>query len=733
MRVRRRWLLVALLAVLAIVAASIGAGSAAADDEPAAGQGTSVQNDGGKKLPAGFPTPLKRFVAGTEEFKSAPWFKGVCADKGGDFAGYLAAMFPVEPELLFWSRSEDERAAQLADRYKENGSLSPKISSAEEAKKAMSGGSFRPTRDNGWLDASYPTDKSEDYPSTTPVCAEDLAQWGNKSISAWGFEFVDVPDDDSIKAMAGGDAQLENRIRKPCESPSAEGVWFCVHAFYLDCEKPTEQREITKCRQWNVGVGKLFRGTANWIDQNTGVSDRINNVGRNAIGLWLKTTPAYWQGKIYSAAFANLWNQTAGAVAKFFKDAQDMPEKWANWFKEFALDLTTTVLPGLASVGEFDLKAPWFLKWYAMSIGLGFAVMTVMFLLATVRASRSGGAEALARDTLGYLPTAIAAMMYTPMLAWMLQALAHEMTMLIANLMGTSMDEVVDNVSSMLGSLTNETLVGGVIGAIIGFGLLGMGAFALFLGLLMHQIGIPLACVACAIGYGMLVHPTWRRKALRVPMMLISLILSTPLLFLALAVIIQVINWSAAESTTGDGKLASWGQLALCAFAFFVIGIAPFSLLKWSPLLPGNEDADRMGDSGGGAGQIVGAGGMGAAGGVRASHSARETSGAASGSGAHHAAAASHHGGGAHAAGGGGGGGGGGSGQVVGKAGKAMSMAGGPVTATAGRLASVAGKGAHVAGDAAKAGVSAGTRAGAINASQRAHGIAADSAPTTSN
>lgn len=732
---RATMIVVATVVLLGGAGAGIAAAAPEQGGEAPAGVTTSA---GGKKLPAGFPAPLKQYVAGTDEFKNAPWFTGACANKGGDFAGYLAATFPVEAELLFWSRPEDERAKLLVDRFKTDVTMSqgnvaglqPTIDSVEKAKKEMAGG-FRPTPDNKWLPGSYPGPRSEEYPSAEPVCAQDLARWGKKAISTWGFEFAEQPDAQSLTSMAGGDNALESIITEPCSGSRPESVWFCNHAFYLDCAKATDGADVTACTQWNAQVGKLFRGTKNWIDQNSSVEDRIAGATRVA----LASSPAFRLGKAQVDAFSSLWGNTIGAVTEFVKDAKELPEKWANYIKQAAMDMTTTVLPGLATVGEFDLRQTWFLKWYGMSIGLGLAVMTVMFLLATVRAARSGGGNALVRDTLGYLPTAIIAMMYTPMVAWMLQSLAKALTMLIAQMMGTSMDEVVDNVSAMLGGLTSETLVGGAVGGIIGFGVLAIGAFALFLGLLMHQIGIPLACVACAIGYGMLVHPTWRRKALRVPMMLFTLILSTPLLFLALAIIIQVINWSAAESTTGDGKLESWGALALCALAFFVVGIAPFSLLKWSPLLPNGEDADRMGDGGGGTGQILGAG-MG--GPIRSSHaSAASPSGGGSpgvggggggigGPGARHAASVSDH----SSSGPSGGGSTGAAKHAGSTALKGVAAAGGPVSATASRLASAAGRGGHMVGDMAKSGVAAGTRAGALNASQRAHGIATDSAPT---
>ncbi len=229
--------------VMAILASGVGLGSAAADDEVQTGGQTGRITTNGKTLPAGFPAPLKQLVAGTDEFKSASWFKGACADRGGDFAAYLAATFPAEPELLFWSRGEDERATQLADRYKANSSLSPAIRSTDDARRQLRNG-FRPTRDNGWLNPSYPTDKREDYPSTQPVCADDLARWSTKSISAWGFDFAEKPDEASIKAMAGGDGDVEKAIREPCNNDEPDGIWFCMHSFFLDCAKTTNQSDI---------------------------------------------------------------------------------------------------------------------------------------------------------------------------------------------------------------------------------------------------------------------------------------------------------------------------------------------------------------------------------------------------------------------------------------------------------------------------------------------------------
>ncbi len=710
-RLARRAVLGLVIAVLMMV---FGAAPALAAPETAS---TAVA---GKTLPKGLPNDLKKYIAGTEEFKSAAWFKGACADKGGDVAGYIAALFRDEPRMNYWRLTADDRASYLVKKSKQaDGSEW----SQERATKAVTDG-FVPS--GAWLNDTYPGPRTSDYPSTSAICAEDFQTWTTKTVSAWGFQWADKPDDTSLDRMqdAAGDEKkgkdLRTRILDPCGADIKNGSSFCDHAYYVNCDKADRGESATQCQAWNVGVARLFLGTSTWIEKNMSFTDR----------LWWTTgaSDMYKFGKGAASAFAAIWTGIA-KVVDFVANPGNGGEEWANTFKSGALDMTLHVLPGLAAVGEFDFRAAWFLKWYAISVSLGMAVMSVMFILATVQAGRRGGATMMARESMGYLPMGLALMLYTPMIAAMVQALAHAFTTQITGLMGGSMDTAVNDISTMLGGLTDKTLLGGVLGGLFGFAALAIGAFALYLGLLMHQIGLPLASVACAIGYGMLVHPRWRAKALRVPMMLLSLILSTPLLFFILWGILQIITWSAAESTTGDGKLASLGGLALCALAFIVVGLAPFSLLKWSPLLPNSEDADRMGDTGGGNGMVLGAGLGGAMSASRAGHERTAggrgggPSGSASGAEARHAINTK---------------GGGQSGSpghrqgvgALGKAATAASAVGGPVTGAAARLAAAAGKGVQKTGDVAKAGVGAGARASAMAASNRVHGVAADSAPS---
>ncbi|MBT2270634.1 hypothetical protein J7E69_03945, partial [Rhodococcus enclensis] len=233
----------------------------------------------------------------------------------------------------------------------------------------------------------------------------------------------------------------------------------------------------------------------------------------------------------------------------------------------------------------------------------------LMTILAIYKSSDGGmTGEELAKSLFGYMPAGIMLMMFAPAIAQLLISLMHEMSLALVDWIGTSTDEVIGNISSVLGSLTDSTLVGGSIAAIVGFGLMFLGAMAMFFGFLMHAAALPILAVVCGIAFGMWVHPTWRKKALHPVMMFIGVVLSKPLMFLILAAVFAVINIAAKGSIADDGKLESLGQLSLIAVCFVIIGLAPFSMLKYSPILPTSADSADFGGGGSQTGQTIGSG-----------------------------------------------------------------------------------------------------------------------------
>ncbi len=343
----------------------------------------------GKELPKGFPDDLKKFVAGTEEFKSASWFTGVCKDTGGDMGQYSTQVMHNENRLMYWTAKESERIAMWAPQVmmSKNPALIDALVAAGGAGTQMSGvdmgveanqkAALSITDESilkGVYPNTYPLDEAADMYPPSPTCAQDLARWTTKTTSTWGgFEWSPTPDAASLAAMKkqpNADMVPDAAWTAPCAGNGVPGV-LCMHAMFVNCERATPGGEdMFACAEWNTRVGKMFGGTMNWIDQNTSFSDRLGET----LGGMMRATPAYMGGKIFVDSFTFAWDTVAGPLGDlvaFVKDPSDVIDSWANKFKSSAMSMTDSVLPGLAGIGEFDPLEPQFLTVYAMSTGVG--------------------------------------------------------------------------------------------------------------------------------------------------------------------------------------------------------------------------------------------------------------------------------------------------------------------------------------------------------------------------
>ncbi|MFI6368297.1 hypothetical protein ACIBG0_36840 [Nocardia sp. NPDC050630] len=570
------------MTVLMLVLSTTLLGASGASAAPGTGApGASAQSAG--SLPKGFPDDLKNFVGGTDEFRSGPWFSGECKDRGGDMGAYINATMAVEDRLIYWSASPDAKKALLHNGLLHSqGTISPTTPVDQYVDEGL-----EPPYE--LLPKVFPAGDSA-YSMHTAYCADDLKRWSTSEWNAWGFQWAGSPDKQSmndIRKASGFDRVPAEAWTSPCGGQVPSN--YCIHAFFVDCDQANPSPDdLRRCIAWNRSVGQLFTGTAQWLQANTSFSDRL----REAI----EATPQFRVDAAYTRAFAWFWGTAVPNVAKFVADPQSVIDDWADASKQGAVDLASKVLTGLADVGGFDPSAAWFLRWYALSTGIGVVVMGLMTILALWRASAKGETiKTIAGDLLGYAPAGVVLMVFAPMLAQMLVELSNALSQAITRTSGPDMGQMITNIEHFTGELTAPAIPGGVIVGLILFLLLIAGALGVFFGLLMHANALPVLAVAAGIGFGMWVHPKWRPKALRPVLVFIGIVFSKPLLFLLLGVESGLINAELTGQSTLESDTGNLGKLAMIVASFIVVGLAPWSLLKYAPLLPTRSDTSGFG------------------------------------------------------------------------------------------------------------------------------------------
>ncbi|MFE2999310.1 hypothetical protein ACFXG4_30415 [Nocardia sp. NPDC059246] len=557
-------------------AAMLTAAPAVADTPPDTSTGGQART-----LPNRFPADLKQFVGTTDEFKSAPWFSGPCKDHGGDFGAFANASMAVEDRLIYWTANDVQKKAMLESAVLKTTAGQPSV--LPEAVSAYIDQGVEPPHE--LLPRVFPAGDAT-YSLRSPVCADDLKRWSSTAWNTWGFQWASKPDRQSLadlKTLAGWD-----RLR--AESCPASIV--CAHAFWVNCDQADPAPDdLRRCVAWNRAVGQLMVGTAQWVDQNTTFADRMKKLLDSTIGPLTTAIVKAWEISIKADV----------ELIRFVADPQTVVDEWANAAKESAADLCGRVLTGMTHVGAFDPTSRWFLRWYAYSTGIGVVVMGLMTILALWRSAAKGETiKTIAGDLLGYGPAGVVMMLFAPMLADMLLGLSNLMSEAIARVSGPDMSAMVDNVVAFTDKLNAPMLAGGPVVGLILFILLIAGLLGVFFGLLVHANGLPLLAVAAGIGFGMWVHPKWRPKALRPVLVFIGTVFSKPLLFLLLGVQTSLINATLTTDTdpSTGGDIGVLTQLSMVTVAFIVVGLAPWSMLKYAPLLPTRSDSAGFANSG---------------------------------------------------------------------------------------------------------------------------------------
>ncbi len=423
---------------------------------------------------------------------------------------------------------------------------------------------------------------------------------------------------------------------------------------------------------------------------------------------------------------------TAKKAKAFIDDPQSAFEDIVNMLKEGAVDFLNKVMGELVNIGNADFSAEWWRNAYAAAGGIGLFVAAVMMIMVLKDAARDRISAHQLGESFQYLMGGIISMVWAPVLAYVVQNMIAAFNRGIIAWGGEDIYETV--LEGAIFSVTANLMPGGVLMGLVFWFILFIGAVLVFVMFIAQGMAVYMTSVGMAIAFGMLAHPRWRSKALRVPMLVLGIMLAKPTLLFVITVLFMMIQSFKPLNLLGQDALQTLGEGCMIILALFAVGLAPWVAFKFIPLLPDGSEVDgggfnpasaaagaaggmmmtvgmrRMQTAGGGAG---GGGGGGAAPTGRGSSSssmpsapaAPQPGGGASGGGTNKLGSLSTSGGGGNAAAAGAGkagAAGAGKAGAAGAAGKAGVAAGGAATGGALILAAMAARGTQTAAATAK-------------------------------
>ncbi|WIX98185.1 hypothetical protein QRX60_29415 [Amycolatopsis mongoliensis] len=266
--------------------------------------------------------------------------------------------------------------------------------------------------------------------------------------------------------------------------------------------------------------------------------------------------------------------------ADFVADPSTPLDELANSVHSSAFDLVKQVLNGLGGQGDVDPASPGFLTQYAAAAGIGLVIMAFSAVFAVVHSMRRGGRDDLRESLFKYLPSAVFLITFSPAIGVLVINAANAATQGIADWGAATIGKTGSRVDTLAG-ITADKLPGGTFVGLIVSVLIVAGALGVFIVLAVEKIGLPVAGIIAGVGWGMLVHPLWRLKALRAPALWLGLVFAKPALFLLLAAAFGAFGAAGAEP---DG-VAGLIQLCLLVVALALAGAGPLLLVRKFPVL----------------------------------------------------------------------------------------------------------------------------------------------------
>lgn len=276
-----------------------------------------------------------------------------------------------------------------------------------------------------------------------------------------------------------------------------------------------------------------------------------------------------------------------GAVdtVAFIANAKDGFEKFANSTKEAGVTATNEVLVNLLKVSEFQVDDGFRTTWAIFS-GLGIILLTLMFF----KLFRDYSDEKIDPDTMResviwYAPLAILLALFGPVLGYVGNNALISLTESISPWTANQIGDFSTSISRFASYESNGVF--GPLAAVLLFGLLFVGAWALLGLFALQPVALYLLGVGIALMVGFMIHPEHRGRVGKVGSLWLGIALSKPLLLLIMGALFSFVSSRPAFQGEGTSDaLVNASSVFIAAAAMVVLAFSPALLFKFIPILP---------------------------------------------------------------------------------------------------------------------------------------------------
>ncbi|WP_448073296.1 hypothetical protein [Georgenia yuyongxinii] len=255
--------------------------------------------------------------------------------------------------------------------------------------------------------------------------------------------------------------------------------------------------------------------------------------------------------------------------------------------KEATHGLASDLLPWLMDATSPDLSAQWFLDAYRVSFAAAVFLWVALLLWNLVRAARRviSGAE-LAESFTTYSLLFLAGAMYGPAAGWVVVRFFGALSQsLMGWASGGSVSTAVDDLTGMIAATEPGGIVGGVVVALILMSLMLLGLILVALVLVVATVTLYFTGALVPLALAWLVDPAHRRTGTRTITAWVAILAAKPLVFFLLGIALRM---TAAQTRwlSTDPRIEQLANLAAAAMAMILAALAPFALLRITPMLP---------------------------------------------------------------------------------------------------------------------------------------------------